>query len=127
VKPSRVILIWVVVIGALLLVEVAEVTHLFTLPVQSALGDLLSFIFALVFTTILALVGAIFIGIYISHRILSPRGFTPFEEEMLRMRADVRDLKEEIASIRRDLLPDGIARTGHPQATGRDPPRAEEP
>ncbi|MCI4316989.1 MAG: hypothetical protein L3J96_00490 [Thermoplasmata archaeon] len=92
-KPSRLILFWVTVIALLLLVEVAELTHLFTLPVQSALGNLLSFIFALVFTTILALVGAIFIGIYISQRLQSAAGFTPFEEEMLKMRADVTELR----------------------------------
>ncbi len=62
---------WVAVIAGLLLVELAEVTRLFTLPVQSAVGNLLAFVFALVFTTILALVGALFIGIYISQRISS--------------------------------------------------------
>ena len=76
-------------------------THLFTLPVQSAVGNLLAFVFALVFTTILALVGALFIGIYISQRISSTSGFSPFEEEMLKMRADVTRLREEIAELRR--------------------------
>lgn len=99
-RPARAILFWVAVIGALLFVEVAEITHLFTLPVQSAVGNLLSFVFALVFTTILALVGAIFIGIYISHRLQSPTGFTPFEEEMLKMRSDVARLREEVAALR---------------------------
>jgi hypothetical protein len=110
VKPSRVILFWVIVIAALLFVEVAEITHLFTLPVQSAAGNLVSFVFALVFTTILALIGAIFIGIYISHRFLTPTGFTPFEEEMLRMRADVARVREDLEALKPS--------TG---ATGRDP------
>ena len=98
-RPSRIILFWVAVIAALLFVEVAELTHLFTLPVQSALGNLLSFIFALVFTTILALVGAIFIGIYISQRLQSPTGFTPFEEEMLRMRQDVLEIRDRVKAL----------------------------
>jgi hypothetical protein len=96
---------WVAVIAALLLVELAEVTKLFTLPVQSALGNLLSFVFALVFTTILALVGALFIGIYISQRISSTSGFSPFEEEMLKMRADVTHLREEVAELRKGTPP----------------------
>ncbi|HXQ48967.1 MAG TPA: hypothetical protein VN842_04220 [Thermoplasmata archaeon] len=92
-RPSRVVLIgWGVLITALLVVELAEITHLFTLPIQSAIGDPLAFVFALVFTTILALVGAVFIGIYASARILSPSGFSPFEEAMLQMRSEVHDL-----------------------------------
>jgi len=94
VRPSRVVLIgWGLLITALLVVEVAEITHFFTLPVQSAFTDPLALVFALVFTTILALVGAVFIGIYASARILNPTGFTPFEEEMLQMRSEVREVK----------------------------------
>lgn len=107
-RPGRAIFFWVAVIGLLLIVEVAEATHLFTLPVQSALGNLISFIFALVFTTIVALVGAIFIGIYISQRLQSPSGFTPFEEEMLKMRADVKSIREELDRLR--SRPAGAAR-----------------
>ena len=87
------IILWSVLIVILLIVEVAELTHLFTVPIESAIGDPLSFVFALVFTTILALVGAIFIGIYVSARLLRTGGFTPFEEEMLHMRAEIRDIK----------------------------------
>jgi hypothetical protein len=101
VRPPRLILFWVTIIALLLFVEVAELTHLFSLPLQSSFGNLLSFIFALVFTTILALVGAIFIGIYISHRLLSPSGFTPFEEEMLKMRSDVFELRRRMESLER--------------------------
>ncbi len=93
-KSSRAVLLaWSLLLGLLIVVELAELTHLFTLPVESVLGDPLAFVLALVFTTIVAVIGAIFIGIYISARILAPEGFTPFEEEMLRMRTEVRDLK----------------------------------
>jgi hypothetical protein len=108
VKVSRVIIFWVGVILVLFLVEVAELTHLFTLPIQSAVGNLLSFIFALVFTTILALIGAIFIGIYISQRLRSG-GFTPFEEEMLRMRAEVSEIRQRIDRLDPPRTPDGPA------------------
>ena len=54
----------------------------------------------------MALVGAIFIGVYLSHRILSPTGFTPFEEEMLRMRADVQQVKRDVAELRERVAPD---------------------
>jgi hypothetical protein len=101
VRPSTWVLIfWSALIAVLLVVELAEITHVFTLPIQSAIGDPLAFVFALVFTTILALVGAIFIGIYFSARILRGSGFTPFEEEMLRMRVDLRELKATVEEIR---------------------------
>ena len=103
-KASRVaLLLWGALIVILLLVEIAEITHTFTLPIASAIGDPLAFVFALVFTTILAMVGAIFIGVYVSQRMQYPSGFTPFEEEMLRMRSDVRELKSEIADLRAEL------------------------
>ena len=99
-RPSRlVILLWVLLIVVLLVVEVAEITHVFTLPIQSAIGDPLAFVFALVFTTILALVGAIFIGIYVTQRIMSPSGFTPFEEEMLKMRQEISSVRESVGRI----------------------------
>ncbi len=99
-RPSRlVILLWVLLIVVLLVVEVAEITHVFTLPIQSAIGDPLAFVFALVFTTILALVGAIFIGIYVTQRIMSPSGFTPFEEEMLKMRQEISTVRESVDRI----------------------------
>jgi hypothetical protein len=99
-RASRVAtMLWLVLIAVLLVVEVAEITHAFKLPLQAAIGDPLAFVFALVFTTILALVGAIFIGIYFTQRILSPSGFTPFEEEMLRMRRDLADVKESLKKL----------------------------
>jgi hypothetical protein len=101
VKPSTWVLVfWSVLIVALLLVEIAEITHLFTLPITSAIADPLAFVFALVFTTILALVGAVFIGIYFSARVLRGTGFTPFEEEMLRMRVDLRELKSSVEELK---------------------------
>ena len=126
-KPSRVVLLlWTGLIVSLLVVEVAELTHAFTLPIQSAIGDPLAFVFALIFTTILAIVGAIFVGIYVSHRILSPTGFTPFEEEMLRMRADLRDLKAAVDEVIRspdrrpsELPPPGSTAFGAPSAPER--------
>ncbi len=99
-RPSRVVLLlWSLVIVVLVFVEIAEITHLFSVSIQSAVEDPLAFVFALVFTTILALVGAIFIGIYFTQRILSPSGFTPFEEEMLRMRRDLGEIKDALARL----------------------------
>ncbi len=114
-RPSRlVILLWVLLIVVLLVVEVAEITHVFTLPIQSAIGDPLAFVFALVFTTILALVGAIFIGIYVTQRIMSPSGFTPFEEEMLKMRQEISTVRESVGRIEARLGRDPAESTAEP-------------
>jgi len=115
VRPSRAIAFWVAIVVVLLFVEVAELTHLFTLPVQSAVGNLLSFVFALVFTTILALVGALFVGIYISQRMQSPGGFTRFEEEMLKMRSDVAKISEDMRELRGRLPPPADPPMGSPK------------
>jgi hypothetical protein len=102
-KANRLgILVWTAVIAVLVVVEVAEITHFFTLPVSNALCDPLAVVFALIFTTILALVGAIFVGIYLSHRLLSPSGFSPFEEEMLRMRTDLREVRRMVEEMHED-------------------------
>ena len=102
-KPSRAIVFWTLVIAVLVILELAEVFKFFTLGYVAALENPLAFIFSIVLITILALVGAVFIGIYIAHRILSPQGFTPFEEEMLHMREDVTKLRQELETVSQAL------------------------
>jgi hypothetical protein len=105
-RSWSIFVIWGGLIVILLVVEVAELTHLFTLPIQSVVGDPIAFVTALLLTTLLAVVGAIFIGLYISHRLLTPRGFTPFEQEMLRMRTEVRELRTIADEQRRSARTD---------------------
>ena len=114
------IIIWSVLIALLVLVEIAEITHLFTLPIDLALfSDPTTVVVAFVFTTIVAMVGAIFIGVYISARILRSQGFTPFEEEMLQMRAEIRDIKAAV-----EQRP---ATGGSPRVPSTGPPKGGEP
>ena len=98
-RTSRTILFWSVVIVILVLLEILEVTHVFTLGFASILAQPLVFIFAVMLITVLALVGALFVGIFIAHRILSPGGFTPFEEEMLKMREEVKKVSEQLKAL----------------------------
>ena len=100
-RLSRSVLLWVVVLSALVLVEVAQVAHLFNLGYAALLGNLLSFILALVLVTVLALVGAVFVGIFIATRALNQRGFSPFEEEMLKMRAEVKEVLDRLEELPR--------------------------
>ncbi len=105
-SSGTVTLLWTALIVGLVVVEFAEITRLFTLPIASALGDPITLLFALVFTTVLAVVGAIFIGIYVSARVLRPQGFTSFEEEVLRMRGDVRDIKAAVEQLALERVTD---------------------
>jgi hypothetical protein len=98
-RPSRVIVFWSVVITILVILELAELTHLFTLGYAAVLNNPLAFIFSLLLITILALVGALFVGIYIAHAIMTPGGFTPFEEEMLKMRENLKNVSEKVDAI----------------------------
>lgn len=100
-RPSRAVLIvWTLVVVVLVVLEIAELTHLFTVPIYRALGDPIVVLVSLVFTTIVAVVGAVFVGISITTRLLSPRGFSPFEEEMLRMRADLAAVRRSLEEMR---------------------------
>lgn len=120
-RPSRVATaLWLALIAVLVLVEVLEVSHVFRLPASDWFGDPLALIFALVLVTILALVGAIFIGIYFTQRVLSPSGFTPFEEEMLKMRGDLAEIRETVRELAQEL-PNG-PRRGPPPSGGSPPP-----
>jgi len=106
-QGRAIVVLWSVVLVALVVLELAEVTHLFTFPISAVLADPVTLVVSLVFVTILAIIGAIFVGIYISTRLLNPRGFTPFEEEMLRMHEDVAALRRSVERVNDRLGPPG--------------------
>jgi hypothetical protein len=96
-KVSRWNLLWVLTVGVLVTVEIAIVTGVLT--ISNLLGFFILFVFALIGISVLAIVGAIFVGMWVSHRILSDQGFTPFEQEMLRMRQELKDLAARVHAI----------------------------
>jgi uncharacterized membrane protein YczE len=100
-KVSRWTLLWVLIIGVLAAIWLAVLLGYLT-P-GDILGSFLTLVFALVVISILAIIGAVFLGMVISHRIISGQGFTPFEEEMLKMRQEVRDLGDRIDVIAEKL------------------------
>lgn len=59
---------------------------------------------------VVAIVGALLLGMFISHRLITHGGFTPFEEEMMRMRKEVKQqlahtekMREEVSLLRLEL------------------------
>jgi len=59
---------------------------------------------------VVAIVGALLLGMFISHRLITHGGFTPFEEEMMRMRKDVQQqlahtqkMRDEVSLMRLEV------------------------
>lgn len=107
-KISRWVLLWLLIIGVLVAIEVGIITGLVT-P-----GSFIGFIYALTVISVLSIIGAVFVGMFVSHRILSTKGFTPFEQEMLRMRGEIRELNERVSEI--------AVRLGVPIGNRKNPP-----
>ncbi|OGS48332.1 MAG: hypothetical protein A3K68_07630 [Euryarchaeota archaeon RBG_16_68_13] len=85
--------LWVAFVLVLASIEIGLVTEVI------AFDPLTYFYFVILGITaigILAIIGAVFIGIFITTRILSSREFTPFEKEMLAMREDVKTLSAKV-------------------------------
>ena len=72
--------------------------------IDYSVGWLLTFYTFEVFTVALfAVLGGVLLGMFIATRALSSQGFTPFEVSMLKLRDDVRNLKQELGELRRLL------------------------
>lgn len=101
IRIGRWTLLWVTIVIILIVVLTAQMTGVITF------GDIIAnfflFLVVLVIIAILAVIGAMFVGVFISHRIFSVKTFTPFEEEMLRMREEVVEIKEAIERIESQL------------------------
>ncbi len=97
VRISRWTILWLGIVVALVAVEIGVLTGYIT-P-AGVISSFLTLVVGLVVISVFAFIGAIFLGMFVSHRILSGKGFTPFEQEMLRMRQDLRDLNDRIEQI----------------------------
>ena len=90
-------ILWLGIVAVLVAIEIGVLTGFIT-P-AGLISQFLTLIVGLVVISVFAFVGAIFLAIFVSHRILSGKGFTPFEQEMLRMRQDLRELNDRTEQI----------------------------
>lgn len=88
------VVLWALLAGLLIAVEIGVI-----IIIPDPIGSIFAIIWALMIISLLSIIGAVFLGIFASHRILSTTGFTPFEEEMLRMREEVRELQGKVGEI----------------------------
>ncbi len=111
-KVSRWTLLWLLIVGVLVVIW-AGVYLGWINPGNLAVSFFL-IVLGLVVVAVLALIGAVFLGMVISHRIMAGQGFTPFEEEMLKMRQEVRELHDRMDVLTEKLGagPNGKDRKG---------------
>ncbi|MEE9236225.1 MAG: hypothetical protein V3U52_00325 [Thermoplasmata archaeon] len=94
---NRWTLLWIFVVAILLLVLAFELLGVVTL--EDLIANPILFLIAFVIVAVLSAVGAMFIGVFVTHRIFSSTDFTPFEREMLSMRQEVRAIKERLEEL----------------------------
>jgi uncharacterized protein YneF (UPF0154 family) len=107
VRVSRWTLLWLLIVGVLAVIWIGVYVGWIN-PGNLAVSFFL-IVLGLVVVAVLSLIGAVFLGMVISHRIMAGQGFTPFEEEMLKMRQEVRELHDRMDAILEKLGsgPDG--------------------
>jgi len=86
--------LWSAVVLGLIAIELFIVT-----VVVDPLTNFYFVILAIAVIGILAIIGAVFLGIFVTTRILSSQEFTPFEKEMLAMREDVKALTAKVEEL----------------------------
>ena len=88
--------LWATFVLALVGIELGIVSGAFAID---PLTNFYFVILAFAVIGILAIIGAVFLGIFVTTRILSSREFTPFEKEMLAMREDVKALTAKVEEL----------------------------
>lgn len=83
---------WIAVIVILATFEILQLTGI--LKLTQIVANFYLFMFSLVVVSVLAIIGAIFLGITLAHRMLESKEFTPFEEEMLSMKEQINRIEQ---------------------------------
>ncbi len=80
--------------------EILQLTGI--LKVTQIVANFYLFMFSIVVVSVLAVIGAIFLGMTIAHRLMESKEFTPFEEEMLSMREQMNRIEKMIEAINKE-------------------------
>ncbi len=94
---NRWTVLWIVTVAFLLVILIFELFELITL--EDLIANPILFLIAFAIVAVLSAVGAMFIGVFVTHRIFASGNFTPFEREMLSMRQEVRAVKEKLEEL----------------------------
>ncbi len=102
-RVSRWTLVWLLIVGVLAAIWFG--VYIGWITPGNLITSFFLIVLGLVVLAVLALIGAVFLGMVISHRIMAGQGFTPFEEEMLKMRQEVRELHDRVDVLVQKLGP----------------------
>ena len=80
--------------------EILQLTGI--LKLTQIVANFYLFMFSIVVVSVLAVIGAIFLGMTIAHRLMESKEFTPFEEEMLSMREQMNRIEKMIENINKE-------------------------
>ncbi|MEM4160502.1 MAG: hypothetical protein QXJ27_01875 [Thermoplasmata archaeon] len=100
-KINRLTLIWLGLFIFLIMLEVGQLTGVIRL--DRIINNPWGFVFGITIIAILAVIGALFVGVFIAYRVFTSRGFTPYEEEILKVAEDVHKISERTEKIEKEL------------------------
>jgi predicted membrane protein len=98
---NRWTVLWIIIVALLLVILVFELVGIVTL--EDLIANPILFLIAFVIVAVLSAVGAMFIGVFLTHRIFASEEFTPFEREMLSMREDIRAIRKRLEEVLKAL------------------------
>lgn len=96
----RWLVLWVAIVLALAAIWLGILSGVISFD---ALTNFYFVVVAIAVIGILSIIGAVFVGIFLTQRILTSREFTPFEKEMLAMREDVKKLTAKVEELSTEL------------------------
>ncbi len=100
-RISRWTLLWLVIVA--ILVAIWYGVYVGWINPGNVVFSFFLIVLGVVVLAVLALIGAVFLGMVVSHRIMAGQAFTPFEEEMLKMRQEVHELRDRLDAIAEKL------------------------
>jgi len=103
-KITRLRALFIAIVALFLVLEALQLFTNFDLA-QAIFSNLAFVLVGIIFVALMSAIGGFFLGMWISARFFSTKGFTPFEEEMLRMREDVKALRERLEKVESTSAP----------------------
>ena len=105
-RITRLRAFFIALVLLLVIFEVLQLLRLF--DVQSIFANIAFVLVGIIFVALMSVIGGFFLGMWISARFFTTKGFTPFEEEMMRMREEVKEMRARLERM------DGGSRPGDP-------------
>jgi len=120
-KITRLRALFIAIVALFLVLEALQLFTTFDLA-QAIFSNLAFVLVGIIFVSLMSAIGGFFLGMWISARFFSTKGFTPFEEEMLRMREDVKVLRERLEKFESGARSSPETLTVQPKSTPQPAP-----